>query len=423
MNLPHTVRQTERPSRAVWERYGAYLQRPPSQVIEWHDNVTSARGWLVINSLRGGAAGGGTRMRKGVTREEVTYLAKAMELKFAYSGPPIGGGKSGIDFDPKDPRREDVLRRWYAAVRPFLQSRYGTGGDVNVDEQKDVAPLCAELGIIHPQEGIVRGHLGLRGDAVERAFRYLNEGLCQRVEGELGLAGVDFCVSDLITGYGVSQAVSRLYERRGIPVDGARVIVEGFGNVGAAAALYLSRMGARIVGIVDADYGLHSEEGLDADGVEDLLRRRDGRTLPEHPDRLEGPERELAYRASADLFIPAAISGSVDSRRLAQLARHGVRRIVCGANQPIHEAGLGHTENAEAADAEFEIVSEVIASMGMARAFYNLMAGSEPQTAEEIFSDVADTMSGAVDAVLERVGEERSGVMAAALQLAMDRRA
>ena len=111
--------------------------------------------------------------------------------------------------------------------------------------------------------------------------------------------------------------------------------------------------------------------------MEDLLRRRvAGRTLPDHRDRVKGAEREMAYRGSADLFVPAAISGSVDSRRLAQLARHGVRRIVCGANQPIHEVRLGDTETAEAADAEFEIMPEVVASLGMARAFYNLMAGT-----------------------------------------------
>jgi glutamate dehydrogenase/leucine dehydrogenase len=65
---------------------------------------TGARAWLVINSLRGGAAGGGTRMRLGLDPREVIYLAKAMELKFSISGPPIGGAKTGIDFDPLDPR-------------------------------------------------------------------------------------------------------------------------------------------------------------------------------------------------------------------------------------------------------------------------------------------------------------------------------
>lgn len=79
----------------MWKRYHAFLRQPPELRLEWRDRPTGARGWLVINSLRGGAAGGGTRMRPGVDAREVVYLAKAMELKFSVSGPAIGGAKAG----------------------------------------------------------------------------------------------------------------------------------------------------------------------------------------------------------------------------------------------------------------------------------------------------------------------------------------
>lgn len=408
-------------SAHLWERYGAYLATPPYQVLEWNDAETGARGWLVINSLRGGAAGGGTRMRTGVTRDEVTYLAKAMELKFAYSGPPIGGGKSGIDFDPQDPRRDDVLRRWYAAIRPVLGTRYGTGGDVNVDEQRDVEPLCAELGLAHPQEGIVRGHLGLTDEGVDRALTSLRQGLCLPAGPRYGLEGADLTVSDLITGYGVVRAARRLYEHRGESLDGVRCVVEGFGSVGAAAALYLAREGARVVGIIDARSGLVSPQGLEEEQVADLVRRREGRTLPEHPQRLRGPEREFAYRGEADLFIPAAISGSVDSRRLSQLARHGIRRVVCGANQPFQEVRLGETVTAQAADDTFEIIPEVIASMGTAHTFYHLMTHTGAHTADDLFRTVGERVEEGVDAVMDRVGVTCRGLMAAALDIALER--
>jgi hypothetical protein len=165
---PASGATTPRPARirarafdpdGTWRRYGEYLRRPPLLTVEWADDRSPARGWLVINSLRGGAAGGGTRMRPELTRREVVYLAKTMELKFAFSGPPIGGAKSGIDFDPADPRRRDVLRRWFRAIAPHLKSVYGTGGDLNVDELLDVIPGCIEAGVLHPQEGVVRGHL------------------------------------------------------------------------------------------------------------------------------------------------------------------------------------------------------------------------------------------------------------------------
>ena len=116
------------------EMLQAYEKRNPEIVFEWTDSETDARGWVVINSLRGGAAGGGTRMHPRLDKGEVVSLAKTMEIKFTVSGPQIGGAKSGIAFDPNDPRKEGVLRRWYAAVTPLLKSYYGTGGDMNVDE-------------------------------------------------------------------------------------------------------------------------------------------------------------------------------------------------------------------------------------------------------------------------------------------------
>lgn len=111
-----------------------YKDKAPEILFEWNDPETEAKGWVVINSLKNGAAGGGTRMRKGLTKNEVISLAKVMEIKFSVCGPPIGGAKSGIDFDPTDPRKDEVLKRWYTAVFPILKNYYGTGGDLNVDE-------------------------------------------------------------------------------------------------------------------------------------------------------------------------------------------------------------------------------------------------------------------------------------------------
>ncbi len=89
-----------------------YEEKQPEIVFHWKDQETEAEGWTVINSLRGGAAGGGTRMRKGLDMNEVLSLAKTMEVKFTVSGPAIGGAKSGINFDPSDPRKRGVLERW-----------------------------------------------------------------------------------------------------------------------------------------------------------------------------------------------------------------------------------------------------------------------------------------------------------------------
>ncbi|MGH7449237.1 MAG: Glu/Leu/Phe/Val dehydrogenase dimerization domain-containing protein, partial [Longimicrobiales bacterium] len=248
--------KTRPSSISMWRRYASFLKRTPELTLAWSDRETDARAWLVINSLRGGAAGGGTRMRPGVDPREVTYLAKGMELKFSISGPPIGGAKTGIDFDPTDARKADVLERWYRAAMPVLRDRYGTGGDLNIDEVLDVIPAFERLGLHHPQEGVVRGHL--RPD--ERQFRAIMERMQAGVAAPSAAAsaetrsvhGLDLTVADVITGYGVAASVRRLYARRGRPLAGVRVLLEGFGNVGAAAGLYLTRAGARVVALRDA---------------------------------------------------------------------------------------------------------------------------------------------------------------------------
>ena len=66
-----------------------FENKVPEIVFEWNDSETEAEGWVVINSLRGGAAGGGTRMRVGLDKHEVTSLAKTMEVKFTVSGKTI----------------------------------------------------------------------------------------------------------------------------------------------------------------------------------------------------------------------------------------------------------------------------------------------------------------------------------------------
>mgnify|MGYP001434734225 CR=1 FL=1 len=164
-----------------------FEEKSPEIVFHWRDSETEAEGWTVINSLRGGAAGGGTRMRLGLDQNEVLSLAKTMEVKFTVSGPPIGGAKSGINFDPRDPRKKGVLQRWYRAVSPLLKSYYGTGGDMNVDELNEVIPITEESGVWHPQEGVFNGHFSpTEADKINRIGQ-LRQGVIKVVEKEMVL--------------------------------------------------------------------------------------------------------------------------------------------------------------------------------------------------------------------------------------------
>ena len=174
----------ENPQILMKELLKKYENKQPEIVFNWKDSETEAEGWTVINSLRGGAAGGGTRMRKGLDKYEVTSLAKTMEVKFTVSGPAIGGAKSGINFDPHDPRKKGVLQRWYKAVAPLLKNYYGTGGDLNVDEIHEVIPITEDSGVWHPQEGVFNGHFKpTEADKINRIGQ-LRHGVIKVIESD-----------------------------------------------------------------------------------------------------------------------------------------------------------------------------------------------------------------------------------------------
>jgi glutamate dehydrogenase/leucine dehydrogenase len=411
---------------SMWRRYASFLRSTPELTLAWSDRETDARAWLVINSLRGGAAGGGTRMRLGVDPREVTYLAKAMELKFSISGPPIGGAKTGIDFDPTDARKADVLERWYRAAMPLLRDRYGTGGDLNIDEVLDVIPAFERLGLHHPQEGVVRGHL----HPDDRQFRAIISRMQAGVAAPIGagpaetraVEGVDLTIADVITGFGVAAAVRRLYERHDRTLLGVRVLLEGFGNVGAAAGLYLARSGARIVAIQDARSTLIEAAGLDGDAVEDLLRRRTNKLLPAGDARVyTGLERSRFWNVPADVFVCAAISESVTADTLNDLERSGVSVLACGSNQPFREGKVGSAVVAQDADRRFSIIADVLANCGMARTFSYLLESNSQAEAAPIFDAVSRTIGEALDEVVDRAGGTGSGLLSATLGLALDR--
>jgi glutamate dehydrogenase (NAD(P)+) len=405
----------------VWSSYQEYFRAAPEIVFEWNDRETAARGWLVINSLKGGAAGGGTRMRIGLTRDEVTFLAKAMELKFAFAGPAIGGAKSGIDFDPADPRKKDVLERWFRAIRSELLSRYGTAGDLNVSEVAEVIPLCRDIGVGHPQIGVLRGHFGLEGEALGRRSELMHIGLDQPVPPEYGLVGKKAPVFGLVTGYSVTESALRLLHHQGSDPSYTRVLLQGFGSVGGSAALYMARAGFRLVGIADARGCLLREEGFSADEVERMLLRRKGNTLPAIAEVGDTAPAEDFFDTPADMLVAAAASGTLDGQVLDRMQVAGVTSIVAGANHPFAAAAPGDTRVEQDADGRFAIVADIIASCGTAHAFACQSRSDFPLQPRIVFDSIERIVGEAVDEAVERADGADRGLLAAGLAMALER--
>jgi glutamate dehydrogenase/leucine dehydrogenase len=375
-----------------------YEEKRPEIVFEWKDSETDAEGWVVINSLRGGAAGGGTRMRKGLDKREVESLAKTMEVKFTISGPAIGGAKSGINFDPADPRKPEVLRRWFKAVMPLLKNYYGTGGDLNVDEIHEVIPITEDYGLWHPQEGVVNGHFNPRDNEKIHKIGQLRQGVSKVIEDPSYSPDPSrkIVVADMITGWGVSESVRHFYSLHGEELRGKKVIIQGWGNVAAAAGYYLAQNGASIVGIVDRVGGLINESGFSFDEIRSLFLNRKGNTLTA-PNLLSSDEmNKRIWNTPADIFIPAAASRLITQEQIKSLIDAGLKTVSCGANVPFADKEIFFGPIGEFTDNHISLIPDFIANCGMARVFGYLMQSNIEVSDKAIFEDASQIIYNAL---------------------------
>lgn len=398
-----------------------YEEKPPEIVFNWKDPETEAEGWTVINSLRGGAAGGGTRMRVGLDANEVLSLAKTMEVKFTVSGPAIGGAKSGINFDPNDPRKKGVLERWYKAVSPLLKSYYGTGGDLNVDEIHEVIPMTEDCGVWHPQEGVFNGHFKpTEADKINRIGQ-LRQGVIKVIENKNFSPDIQkkYTVADMITGYGVAESVKHYYQIYGGEIKGKKAIVQGFGNVGAAAAYYLSQLGVKIVGIVDINGGLINEEGFSFKEIKTLFLSKKGNTLSSSKLIPAKEINEIIWKLPADIFLPCAASRLITKEQVDQLIDSGLEVVSCGANVPFADKEIFFGPIMEHTDQRISLIPDFISNCGMARVFAYFMERRTQMTDEAIFLDTSNTIKNALTNTY-KTSADKKNISNTAFELALN---
>lgn len=398
-----------------------YEDKQPEVVFNWKDPHTEAEGWVVINSLRGGAAGGGTRMRAGLDMHEVTSLAKTMEVKFTVSGPQIGGAKSGINFDPRDPRKKEVLERWYAAVTPLLKHYYGTGGDLNVDEIHEVIPMTEDNGVWHPQEGVFNGHFQPNEAQKVKRIGNLRMGVVKVLEDPKYSPDINkkFKVADMITGYGVAESVKHYYDIYGGSIEGKRVVVQGWGNVGSAAAYYCAQMGAKVVGIIDRVGGLINSEGMSFEEIKDLFLNKNGNEL-NAPNMLSYDEvYDKIWDLDAEVFLPCAASRLVKREEIDRMIKTGIEVVSCGANVPFADQEIFFGPIMEFVDENISVIPDFVANCGMARVFAYLMSqGDVDMTDEGIFSDTSNIIREAI-VKIHGLNPDKNNICATGFEIAL----
>jgi glutamate dehydrogenase (NAD(P)+) len=257
---------------------------------------------VAIDNIACGPAVGGVRMAPDVSAEEAFRLARAMTLKNAAAGLPHGGGKSVIVADPKMPARdkERLMRSFAAAIADL--SDYIPGPDMGTDE--------LAMGWIKDETGRAVG-----------------------LPRELGGIPLDEIGA---TGFGLAAAVEVAADHIGMPLRGARSVIQGFGAVGKHAARFLAQKGVVLVGASDTQGTVADDSGLDIAAL--IALKAEGRPLRDHASgrKLGG---DAVIDIPCDIWIPAARPDVIHADNVARLR---AKMVPEGANIPC-------TEEAEAA--------------------------------------------------------------------------
>jgi glutamate dehydrogenase/leucine dehydrogenase len=325
----------------------------PARIVHLSEPGSGLRAIVVVDNVARGTSLGGVRIAPDVTVDEVFRLARAMTLKNAGAGLPHGGGKAGILADPKAADMERLMRAFAQAIRTLTD--YVPGPDMGTDEQ------C----------------MGWIRDEIGRAV-----GLPRDVGGipldEIGA-----------TGHGLAACAEVAAPFCDLNLHGARLAVEGLGNVGKPAARLLAKQGVILVAASDSGGAVHDPGGLDVEALIAAKEREGSVTAYEGGTRISN---EALFEVPCDILIPAARPDCIHEGNADTIQ---ARLILQGANIPatadaearLHERGV-------------LIVPDFIANAGgVICAAVEYRGGSEADALTEVRAKVAANTREVLEAV------------------------
>jgi glutamate dehydrogenase (NAD(P)+) len=270
------------------------------------DRIEVFTGFRVHHSLARGPAKGGIRYHPDVSVEEVKALAMWMTWKCAVVGIPYGGAKGGVRFDPKrlsDGELERLTRRYASEILPFIGPEKDIPApDVNTDE-RIMAWIMDTYSVNqgYSVPGVVTGKPASVG-------------------GSAGRSGA--------TSRGVVTVTMAALRHLGLPTEGLRVAIQGFGKVGGFAAQLFHDAGFNVVGIADYKGGVYNPRGLNPTAL--LRYKEDSDTVAGYPGADAITNEEL-FELDVDILVPAAIEDQITEANAGNIK---AKLIVEGANGP-----------------------------------------------------------------------------------------
>jgi glutamate dehydrogenase (NAD(P)+) len=282
--------------------------------------VTHFEGYRVQHNMSRGPGKGGVRYHQDVTLSEVMALSAWMSVKNAAVNVPYGGAKGGIRVDPRTLSRGELER---------LTRRYTSEIGIIIGPNQDIpAPD------VNTNEQIMAWMMDTYSMNMGQTATGVVTGKPISLGGSLGRKEA--------TGRGVFVVGSEAARRIGFDIEGARIAVQGFGNVGGIAARLFQEAGAKVVAVQDHTGSLYKSSGIDAVALFDHVGKHGGAAGFEGADPVSKDE---FWTIESDILIPAALEGQITEENAPKIR---TKIVVEGANGPtttaaddiLHDKGI-----------------------------------------------------------------------------------
>jgi glutamate dehydrogenase (NAD(P)+) len=347
-------------------------------------------GYRVQHNGARGPYKGGIRFHPEVDLDEVRALASLMTWKTAIVNIPYGGAKGGVNCDTRELQDREVEK----IARSFMDKIEKVLGPTRDIPAPDVGTNAQTMAWLMDEYGKLHGHTPA-----------IVTGKPIALEGSYG--------REAATGRGVVYALQEAAERAGLPLDGARLVVQGYGNVGSWAARLAGELGCRLIAVSDASGAIRNDGGIDPDALHEHTSR--GGEVPEYADADEIAADDL-LATECEVIVPAALGGMIHRGNADRIR---CRIVVEGANSPTTPAA-----DEILADNGVFVVPDVMANAGGVVVSYfewvqNLQHFRWRE--DEVNERLGDIMRGAYRTVAERAETDGVPMRVAAYAVGIER--